>query len=526
MNYNNAVIPIVIPLSKKKIIFIILGSLIFIVLGLWFVLAPDMKKYLTPAIAWVIGCSSLLIFGLSLAYGIIKFFDKKPGLVIDERGILDNSSGMAAGLIPWGMITFIKPMEIAQTKYLKVGVTDPEEVIARQRGFKKMLMKYNYKFSHTPVTVSANSLKIPFGELEKLLKSKWAQYKGLPAIEGELGGVKIQQPITYRLYTTAWIYAASYIGGPLAGFYLMSVNFKNLGNREQARKMILLGIVISLILFTVIVFIPEKIIDKIPHTLIPILYCILIGMYADIVQGTEIKEHIKSGGKKYSGWKTAAIGILSLAIVLGYIFSLKYIIQLPETKAFNEGVVYLDKESRESSDMAISRFNKVIKLNPNNALAYNNRGIAYGIKGEIDKAVVDFEKALKIDPNCVNAYIGLWHTGINKPNINPKQLLSYCNKALQINKAYADAYYCRAVTYFAIKEYDKSWDDIHKAEALGYKVNPEFLEELKRASESNKDFSSFSKEIDLEPFPGGPDKEETEHHPFAEAWREKRESAK
>jgi len=46
------------------------------------------------------------------------------------------------------------------------------------------------------------------------------------------------------------------------------------------------------------------------------------------------------------------------------------------------------------------------------------------------------------------------------------------------------AYYNRGRTYYfkKDKEYDKSWNDIKKAQDLGYKVPPEFLDDLRKAS--------------------------------------------
>ncbi|HAH20978.1 MAG TPA: hypothetical protein DCL49_08770 [Candidatus Omnitrophica bacterium] len=59
-------------------------------------------------------------------------------------------------------------------------------------------------------------------------------------------------------------------------------------------------------------------------------------------------------------------------------------------------------------------------------------------------------------------------------------------KALQINPEYASIYYNRAVAYFLIKEYDKSWQDIYKAKELKGNIDPEFLNALERASGRRK----------------------------------------
>ena len=39
-----------------------------------------------------------------------------------------------------------------------------------------------------------------------------------------------------------------------------------------------------------------------------------------------------------------------------------------------------------------------------------------------------------------------------------------------------------AVFYFQLGKYDKTWSDVHKAQALGYNVNPIFINVLKQVS--------------------------------------------
>jgi tetratricopeptide (TPR) repeat protein len=47
-------------------------------------------------------------------------------------------------------------------------------------------------------------------------------------------------------------------------------------------------------------------------------------------------------------------------------------------------------------DKAIADFTQVIRINPNDAKMYNNRGNAYDDKGELDMAIVDYNQALRI----------------------------------------------------------------------------------------------------------------------------------
>jgi tetratricopeptide (TPR) repeat protein len=53
---------------------------------------------------------------------------------------------------------------------------------------------------------------------------------------------------------------------------------------------------------------------------------------------------------------------------------------------------------------AIACFDQAIKVSPEFAPAYNNRGRAYHFKKELDRAIADFGKAIECDPGYADAY--------------------------------------------------------------------------------------------------------------------------
>jgi len=117
-------------------------------------------------------------------------------------------------------------------------------------------------------------------------------------------------------------------------------------------------------------------------------------------------------------------------------------------KEFSDGGAEFARQNRYEE--AIISYSRAIELNPKFTEAYYGRGLAYGCKGEFDKAIADFTTVMVFDPG------------------------------------FAAAYNDRAVAYSSKKEYDKAWTDIHNAEKLGYKVNPDFLIDLKKASGREK----------------------------------------
>ena len=51
-----------------------------------------------------------------------------------------------------------------------------------------------------------------------------------------------------------------------------------------------------------------------------------------------------------------------------------------------------------------------------------------------------------------------------------------------MNLRFAEAYYNRGRAYYLKGEYDKSLEDIKKAQGLGYQIPPKFLDDLRKAS--------------------------------------------
>ena len=50
-------------------------------------------------------------------------------------------------------------------------------------------------------------------------------------------------------------------------------------------------------------------------------------------------------------------------------------------------------------DKAIVAFEHAVRINPNDAVAYNGRGLAYAEMSEYARAITDYDRALSIDPN-------------------------------------------------------------------------------------------------------------------------------
>ena len=169
-----------IPTSKIKLILILFGLILFVVLGIYLAKNPDYfvsERHRNPEMIRIVGVFSVSFFSLIGFYVIIKLFDSKPGLIIDEKGITDNSSAIAIGLILWKDIVSIRTEKIQTTNFLIIEVNNPEEYIKNTSRFKKFLLKTNFRIYGTPLSINASGLKTNFKNLETLIQTEFEKHK-------------------------------------------------------------------------------------------------------------------------------------------------------------------------------------------------------------------------------------------------------------------------------------------------------------------------------------------------------------
>jgi tetratricopeptide (TPR) repeat protein len=58
-----------------------------------------------------------------------------------------------------------------------------------------------------------------------------------------------------------------------------------------------------------------------------------------------------------------------------------------------------------NGDRALADFTRAIELRPNYPTAYNNRGVVYMAGGHAERGIPDFDRALELNPTFRNAYV-------------------------------------------------------------------------------------------------------------------------
>ena len=119
---------------------------------------------------------------------------------------------------------------------------------------------------------------------------------------------------------------------------------------------------------------------------------------------------------------------------------------------------------QEDYDKAIADYTTAIALNPQDADAYKNRGVAYCWRRDYDKAIADYTTAIALNPQDADAYKnrGVAYRGQKDYD----KAIADHTTAIALNPQGADAYINRGLTYVLQEEYERAIEDVDEAIAI------------------------------------------------------------
>jgi len=180
----NSMKTIEIPLSKTKIFLILALAVAGLIIGTLSTITPDTFitiMFRNPQTIRLGGIASVLFCSAAVIYGIRKLFDERIGLKVDENGITDNTNAVSVGLIDWTDITEIKTEQVRSIKFLLIFTSNPDKYLDRVGALQRKIMQANMLMYGTPLSISSNTLKYNFADLEKMiLKYHKDQNKKMP----------------------------------------------------------------------------------------------------------------------------------------------------------------------------------------------------------------------------------------------------------------------------------------------------------------------------------------------------------
>jgi tetratricopeptide (TPR) repeat protein len=116
--------------------------------------------------------------------------------------------------------------------------------------------------------------------------------------------------------------------------------------------------------------------------------------------------------------------------------------------------------------------------------SYIDQGITNSQAGRYDQALQAFDQALKLKPKdpALLTYKGIVYYAKGQNG----QAMQLFEEAIKLNPNFGRAYYQRGMIYQNQEKYDKALEDLVKAKSLGYGIDPDFIELVKRKAAAGK----------------------------------------
>ena len=123
----------------------------------------------------------------------------------------------------------------------------------------------------------------------------------------------------------------------------------------------------------------------------------------------------------------------------------------------NRGIIKYDLGQFSA---AIEDYSAAIRLKPNYANALNNRGNAYAALKQFQNAAKDLQAALKLDGKYATAHNNLGNVYLSQKNFDAA--VDEYSRAIKLSPNFTEAYYNRAVAYYNQENYSKALTDAQK----------------------------------------------------------------
>jgi len=146
-------------------------------------------------------------------------------------------------------------------------------------------------------------------------------------------------------------------------------------------------------------------------------------------------------------------------------------------------------EQAQVYDLAIEDLNTVIRLDPNNAMAYLERGTAYSDKGDHDRAIADYNQAIRLYPNNANGYIARGIVYNIRQDYD--RAIADHTQAIRLDPNNFYAYYNRGNVYYYKNDFDRAIADYTQAIRLA----PNFASTYNNRGQAHGNKGDFDRAI-------------------------------
>ncbi|MCY3412213.1 MAG: tetratricopeptide repeat protein [Candidatus Heimdallarchaeota archaeon] len=154
---------------------------------------------------------------------------------------------------------------------------------------------------------------------------------------------------------------------------------------------------------------------------------------------------------------------------------------------------------RKQYSKAVQAYDCVIKYNPSNKFAHNNKGLALKFLDKTQEGIKCYKAAIEIDPTFKNAWNNLGIATVDSGY--PLSALPHYDKALEIDPKYKQAWNNKGLAYHQLKKYEDAVECYQKAIDADPKYKNPYANQgnsLAELDRHNDAVSVFRKAIELD----------------------------
>ncbi len=166
-------------------------------------------------------------------------------------------------------------------------------------------------------------------------------------------------------------------------------------------------------------------------------------------------------------------GLTGIFIFLGSVGVLGNIRKRSVTKLISEGNEHYRKGRLAD---AVRAYNLAIKMDSDNSIAWNNKGLILAVAGNFKEALKCHIKAFELDPNHVDAIsnIGMAHTKLD----NAEEAIEWYDKAIKIDPKHETTWNNKGNLLSKLKRYEEAMKCYDQA----IEINPNYLAAMNNKS--------------------------------------------
>ena len=164
---------VVIRAPRLKLGFLFVLSLIMVAGSAWLAFGLP-AWFIIPGIAGWIG---ILFFGFAGGWYLSRLFSNRKSLILDQEGLLDNSSGIPAGRIGWDQISRVEIVSVNNQRFVGIDVVDRKALVYASSRLQQSIEDMNLGITGFPVHIPSFAVDRSLEELRDLILKYWQNPK-------------------------------------------------------------------------------------------------------------------------------------------------------------------------------------------------------------------------------------------------------------------------------------------------------------------------------------------------------------